>query len=336
VTISVILGASPITGGAVVKPSGWSSTAFSFKGVAMQDEAFNRFLLGRVANGRAVQTIKDYKRVIVPFNKWCGDQGLCMASIASDDVRLYVSGLRARGWAPGHVAIHVRNLRCYLRWLYMEGYAQVCLYDAVERPKKRTRKELPITDLEVKRLLDTCAGGSLMDVRDRAIILTLLDGGLRAGEFTRLTVANWCCEGDYSSLTVYASKTDQTRFVPLGRCTTGAIAKYVGARGTCGGSDKLFVSVRNGRPFCYYGLVKMLRKRAIAAGVDTRRVHPHIFRKAFATALLDNGADAERVRVLGGWESVEMLRVYAASDFARLKAVHKSASPVDCMLGGER
>ena len=77
----------------------------------------------------------------------------------------------------------------------------------------------------------------------------------------------------------------------------------------------------------------MLLRRAKKAGLERCRVHPHIFRKAFATAFLDNGGDAERLRVLAGWSSMEMVRIYADSSLKRLQEAHHRAGPVDRMMG---
>ena len=77
----------------------------------------------------------------------------------------------------------------------------------------------------------------------------------------------------------------------------------------------------------------MLLRRGEKAGLDRCRVHPHIFRKAFATAFLDGGGDAERLRVLAGWSSMEMIRVYADLNLPRLREAHRRAGPVDRMMG---
>lgn len=296
------------------------------------DIAVERFILSKKADGRADATIKDYRRVILPFVEWYEQAGLCLSELGIDDIRRYVAGLRARGWAAGHVAIHVRNLRCFLRWLFGEGYIKIELHNAVKRPKKTRRFESPIRNDEIKLLLGTC-DDSLEGLRDKAIMLVLYDSGLRAGELLLLKSSHWHCDNVESSyLVVYAPKIGDSRFVPLGIHTSAALRFYVDRRGLAG-DVPLFASVRGGGQLGYNGLVKMLRRRAGLAGIDTRRVHPHIFRKAFVTASLDNGMDAERVRVLAGWSSLEMLKIYTESDLTRLIEAHRRAGPVDRMFG---
>ena len=76
----------------------------------------------------------------------------------------------------------------------------------------------------------------------------------------------------------------------------------------------------------------MVKRRARQAGLPDDRVHPHLFRKTFATGWLDNGGDAERLRVLAGWSSYEMLGVYVESSRRRLEEAHRRAGLVDRLL----
>ncbi|HID88272.1 MAG TPA: hypothetical protein EYP52_00980, partial [Anaerolineae bacterium] len=79
------------------------------------------------------------------------------------------------------------------------------------------------------------------------------------------------------------------------------------------------------------GIYWVVKRRARQAGLESR-VHPHLLRKTFTTAWLDNGGDPERLRVLAGWSSLEMLKVYAGSSPGRLIEAHRRAGPVDRLL----
>jgi site-specific recombinase XerD len=293
------------------------------------------FITARRADGRAQATIRDYIRVLDPFIIWCN--GRAANELGRDDVRAYVAGLRANGWAAGHVALHVRNLRAFLHWLYSEGYTPANLAMSIKAPRRVNRVESPLTIAEISALLEACEYCSksgiapkfakLCCARDRAIILLLLDSGIRAGELLSLRVSSWQQHHGHSTLSVYSTKTDRPRIAIIGRLTTEAVARYVKALGDTLGSDQLFIG-RAGT-LGYNGLLKLLRRRAAIAGIDQCRVHPHIFRKTFTTAFLDNGGDPERLRILAGWADYSMLAVYTESSTARLVEAHRRAGPVD-------
>lgn len=288
-----------------------------------------RFITSRAADGRAPRTLQDYRRVLEPFVSWCGD--LDLASITRQTIREYVALLRSNGWSDGTVAIHIRNLRAFLRWMHEEGYTRDCLSRAIHAPRQVRRIEIPITPDELQLLLDTCAADGFTDMRDRAMILMLADTGLRSGEVVRLMTQDWRCEDDAggSYLLVFAPKSQTARYAILGRAATASVRVYVQARAGLGG-DRLFCS-EAGEPLKVRAIGSMLTRRGKRAGLERCRVHPHIFRKAFVTAFLDNGGDSERLRVLAGWSSLAMLQVYADSRLERLRAAHERAGPVDRM-----
>lgn len=291
-----------------------------------------RFITARIADGRAERTLRDYERVLRPF-------ALAVPApveLTRDQVRAYVAGLQAKGWAPATVGLHVRNLRAFLHWLHLEGYTPDNLARAIKAPRQTMRIEIPITPGEVQALLATCLADNGHDRRDRAMILALYDTGLRTGELVRLVVGNWRREPDGSGsyLLVFAPKTQSFRYAILGQIATAALAGYLARRETLSEAAPLF-AMENGQSLRPRAVGSLLVRRAARAGLARARCHPHIFRKAFATAFLDNGGDAERLRVLAGWSSLEMVRVYADSSLRKLQEAHRRAGPVDRMrLGG--
>lgn len=286
-----------------------------------------RFITARTADGRAPRTLQDYARVLLPFAAGRSTDGL-----TRETIRAYVAGLQAGHWKPATIAIHIRNLRAFLHWLHLEGYTADNLALAIKAPRTSSRIEIPITPDEIQALLDTCSTASYHDRRDRALIMTLCDTGVRVGELVGLIAGHWRREpdSDGSYLLVLASKTYSCRYAILGRAATSALASYLDLRGTLPGEAPLF-AIENGQPMKTRAVTSLLVRRGAEAGLERCRVHPHIFRKSFATTFLDNGGDAERLRVLAGWSSMEMVRTYADSSLRRLQEVHRRAGPVDQM-----
>ncbi len=287
------------------------------------DDAIENFILARQADGRAPRTIRDYRRVLEPFAAWCREKRLSVKSLNREHVREYVANLRSRGWAEATVAIHIRNLRAFLRWMHEEGHTNENLAQAVKAPGKVIRAEEPLSPDEVRRLLSACTGDAEA-VRDRAILLLFLDTGLRIGEMALLQKAQVHFNGDRAWMQVYSPKSRAYRFVILGEIATSALREYLQSR--TDDHPALWIGRRG--PLSKRGIYHIVKRRARQAGLENR-VHPHIFRKTFATNWLDNGGDPERLRVLAGWSSLEMLKIYAGSSPDKLMEAHRRAGPAD-------
>lgn len=314
------------------------------------DALINRFIIARTADGRAPQTIHDYRRVLEPFTQWCSDDlhitsldgltarpssprsELAEVGVTRETIREYAAYLRTKGWKDGTVAIHIRNLRTFLKWVHEEGYTRENLAAAIKAPRQVTRIEIPITPEEIQLLLDTCSTDGFYDQRDRTLILLMSDTGLRTGEIINLKIGDWRSESDNSGsyLLVFAPKTSTTRYAILGHSATDAMLNYLNGRGKLSSDDMLFCS-EDGAPLKKRAIGSLLMRRGARAGLERCRVHPHIFRKAFVTGALDNGMDTERVRVLAGWTTMAMFKTYTDSTLSKLRAAHQRAGPVDRM-----
>lgn len=252
-----------------------------------------------------------------------------MESLTREQVREYAAHLRERGWAEGTVAIHIRNLRAFLRWLGEEGYSTDNLGKALKASRRIDRQEDPLTPGEIRALIASCQDGSVNGKRDLALILVFLNTGLRIGEMARLRREDirFNDESGAAWIQVYAPKTRAYRFVFLGTNAASALRAYISERKDA--QEALWVG--KSEALTAQGIYKAIRRRAEKAGVI--RLHPHLFRKSFATHWLDNGGDVERLRVIAGWKSLEMLPVYVCSAIRQLEQAHRRAGPVDCLLG---
>jgi len=292
-------------------------------------ETVESFIKARRADGRAPRTIEDYYRVLTPFAAWCREQGLMLETLSRNKVREYVASLRERDWAESTVAIHIRNLRSFLRWLQEEKLVEDGLSQAIKAPRRTTREEEPLLPEEIRALIEVCQDGSNSGRRDLALILCFLDTGLRLGEMALLRRSSVHFGDDGTAwIQVYAPKTRSYRLAFLGRKAASALSDYLSCRQD---SDDTLWLRESGRPLDTHGIYKIVKRRAAQAGVD--RLHPHLFRKSFATLWLDNGGDIERLRVIAGWRSLDMIPVYVCSAIQQLEQAHRRAGPVDRLLG---
>ena len=268
------------------------------------EQAIEEFITARRADGRSPRTIKDYHRVLDPFTAWCRKQGTVqLADLDVTTVRSYVVHLREKGWAENTVGIHVRNLRAFLRWLYEENYTETNLALAIRPSKARVRPGNLPTKEEVCRLIAVCNSDQWAS-RDKAMILLLLDTGVRLGEMASLRREDVHIEDDPAWLQVYVPKTNNVHFAFLCEETAVALGEYLAQRGE-DGEEALWVGQRGA--LTGQGIYKAIRRRAARAGLNPRKFRPHNFRKLFATLWVDNGGDIVNLQRLGGWNSLEML-----------------------------
>jgi len=299
-------------------------------------EWVEEFILDRQARGRAPRTIADYRRVLGPFASWLGTQGM---ALSKRTVRRYVAHLRTdHDWAEATVALHVRNLRSFLHWLYEEGLIEENLGQVIPVPRKSVRS-FGLTAEMIRRMAERCLQESedetlppyqrLMALRDRAVILTLADTGLRVGEFVRLNREDvQVGEGGRVWFLVYMPKVGRYRNAFLGVRATAAVKRYLEAR-----DDEdvaLWIDPQRRRRLAYVGVYRLLKRRAKQVDVPPRVVYPHAFRTFFATQWIANGGDEQRLQQLGGWSSRAMLDVYVQlSRHQDLMQGHQRYGPVD-------
>lgn len=248
-------------------------------------------------------------------------------SLGRDDFRRYIADeLRTNGWAEGTVSIHVSVLRCFLSWIHEEGYTTEDLAQAVEAPKKISRIEEPLSADELQAILDACSGDKWA-LRDKAIILILLDTGLRRSEIARLRREDVIFKEGHTYLKLLDHKSETLKISILGKETTAVLREYLDSRD----DNKPALWLGRWGPLTQHGIYHTVDKRGNIAGVE--RAHPHLFRKTFATHWTRNGGDRERLMTLGGWTDSDVLDIYILlGSIPDLIDGHRQYGPVDRML----
>ena len=270
--------------------------------------AIERFLASpRLGDG----TRRAYRRDVEEFGGWLEERRLEVGDV---DVRLLMEyaaelGRSRRKLAPATIARKIAAIRSFLRFTL--GAAQVPEAPLTPRRPRRL-PETPKTE-EIEAALDELDGEGPLALRNRALVELVYSAGLRSAEAVGLDLAD--VDFDREQLHV-RGKGGKERIVPLGEEAGLLLARYL----------------RDARPELVRGAENAVFVSARGKRLDTstlRRIfaHPHRLRHAFATHLLEGGADLRTIQELLGHSSLSTTQVYSHVDGRRLRKVYDASHP---------
>ena len=264
-----------------------------------------------------------------------------MTAIAPYHVRTHLVALQRRGLKDTTQHAHARGLRAWCNRLAAEGDLEHSPMQRVAVPKLEGRIPPPFAPEEVQRLLAACDRHTPLGARNYALLLTLLDTGLRATEFASLHVGSIDAR---SGLVTVFGKGQKQRQVRVGATARGAIVKMLGYRAEAAprSGDAPLWTAYDGltgqevgagervRSLTMHGIQVLLRRLGERAGVTPRG--PHRFRRTFALWCLRDGMDLHSLRVLMGHSTLAILQRYLALAGEDIERAHAAHSPVDKLL----
>lgn len=280
------------------------------------------FLLDCQARNLRPASVEAYRLQLVYFAAYAQSHAVAdLSGISPQTIRAYFASQLQRGLSPHTVRMSGRCLRAWFNWCIDEGILTESPMTRVRMPKVDAPAPDFFTPEEVQRLLHVAS------VRDRALVLFLLDSGARLGETAALDISDINPE-TWSVQLRTLTKSRRPRTVYLGSVTRVAMIAYIDQRPKVDGF--LWRMARTITPLTRNGVqeaIKRLGRRA-----DVYPCAPHRFRRTFAMWSLRAGMESDAVSRLLGHSDGAMLRFYAQLRDDDLHRAHAEHSPVDRFL----
>lgn len=285
------------------------------------------FMMDRKAQNMAKGTLYYYGWRLKEFLRYCETREVKrITQIDPTLLREFLILLQDKGHNPGGVHMYYRIIKAFLRWWEFEVEPDNWKNPIrkVKAPKNPIVPLNPVNVEDVRKMIDVCPKDTFFGTRDRAIMLCLLDTGMRANELCSINLE------DINLITgeihILVGKGRKSRYAFLGTKARKAVRSYLKFHPA--NIEPLWLN-REKERLEYWLLVGIMRRRAKEANVP----HPalHAFRRWFALTCLRAGMDAFSLQELMGHADLQVLKRYLKQTSPDLMKAHHKASPVDSL-----
>lgn len=276
-------------------------------------------------DGLAKNTLESYRLDLTTFALWLPGQRKQLLTVEQADIQQYLA-VKFPQSKPRSISRLIASLRRFYRYLLRENKIKIDPTIQIESPKLPRSLPKSLNEDEVIALLNAPDLSEPAGLRDRAMLELLYACGLRVSELVGIKTTEVSVSDSVVRVTGKGSK---TRLVPMGEEAADWIARYLKeARGEILQkrlSDALFVTNR-GEAMTRQAFWYAIKRYALLAGI-TKHMSPHVLRHAFATHLLNHGADLRVVQMLLGHSDISTTQIYTHVARERLKQLHSIHHP---------
>ena len=276
---------------------------------------------------RSDLTIKNYGEDLRAFEEFYGNLEGCHSwkSVDSDIIRDWMESMMDKGNNATSINRRLSALRSFYRFALARKLVDKDPVHGVTGPKKGRPLPQFLKENEMDRLLDAESWTeSFEDVRDRMVIMTFYETGIRLSELIGLDD----CMVDFSNRQLKVTgKRNKQRVIPFGEELLAMLCDYMKCRGKEVNlqSEALFVTAKGQRMTS--SQVREAVRKNLSKVCTLKKRTPHVLRHTFATAMLNNKAGIESVKKLLGHESLSTTEIYTHTTFEQLKREYYSAHP---------
>ena len=284
-----------------------------------------------VERAAATNTLKAYEKDLADASGFLARRGGDLANASAETIEAYFLDLGARGLSAATAARRRAAVRQFYRFVLGEGWRKDDPVRRVEAPKRGRPLPKIIARDDIERLIAAALGpGEPEGLRLACMIEILYAAGLRVSELVSLPLASLARDPAYL---IVKGKGGAERLAPLNNPARAAVKAYLAVRPDFlpkgdRANPWLFASRGVGGRITARRVAQMLDAAAIKAGLDPEKISPHVLRHAFATHLLEGGADLRAVQTLLGHADISTTQIYTHVASDRLSAVVRSKHPL--------
>jgi integrase/recombinase XerD len=280
-------------------------------------------------DGLSPNTLAAYRRDLTQYAQWLGDQGAALDATTEHHLQQYFVARHAATRATS-ANRRLTVFKRYFRWALREHVITADPTLKLQAAKQALRVPKTLTELQVEALLAAPDTSTALGQRDRAMLELMYASGLRVSGLVTLTTLN---VGLNEGVLRVLGKGRKERLVPFGEIAREWLVRYLAdARpALLGGrqTEDLFVTSSGPKPGTGMSRVMfwlLVKRYAVQAGI-TAQLSPHTLRHAFATHLLNHGADLRAVQLLLGHADISTTTIYTHVARERLKSLHAQHHP---------
>lgn len=286
-------------------------------------EYLSRFRASMLSRGLSIATRNAYSQDLrlclrlsnVPITQW-----------QSHDVQAHLTQLQHANKSERSIARSLASLRQFFLWQIDTGMRDDNPCQAIKTPKLGKALPKTLSETEVTALLSAPDVTSVLGLRDKAMLEVLYACGLRVSELTSLSLSQLNLNAGWLSVT---GKGNKMRLIPLGDYAQAALSDYLAVRATLLIGQKncqaVFLTEQGGY-MTRHNFWHLIKKYALIAGIRTA-ISPHTIRHAFATHLVNHGADLRSVQLLLGHSDLSTTQIYTHVATTRLQSLHAEHHP---------
>jgi len=277
-----------------------------------------------LSTGASKNTLAAYRSDLKIFNKWLA--GKSFISVNSKHIQDYFSDRQKNNIGSSTQARILTSLHSFYQYLLANQLIKKDPTEQLSHPKLEKKLPVFLNIKEVEKLLEAPSGSSLIGQRDRAMLELSYSCGLRVSELINLSYHNINLKEEFIRI---HGKGNKERVLPMGEIAIDYLMKYeTNARPVLlkkGQSDSYFLSNR-GSAMSRQNFFYIIKAYATQVGID-KPLSPHSLRHAFATHLVQKGADLRSVQLMLGHSDISSTQLYTHIQNAQLKAQHAKHHP---------
>tara|TARA_B100000686_G_scaffold130245_1_gene137321 strand:- start:962 stop:1840 length:879 start_codon:yes stop_codon:yes gene_type:complete len=283
---------------------------------------FSEYL--RIEKRNSPNTVSSYRNDLDRFSNFFS--GRKIVSLTTSDIREFLIFLKELGLSGASIARCLSSIKSFFKYLCLDKQLENNPAEILNTPKSYRNLPNVLSSQDIDKLLNCPDKKSLLGLRDKAMMEILYATGLRVSELVNLRVSELDLEvGCIRTM----GKGSKERIVPIGSMAKKALNEYVlsSRPALLGGhnAEEIFITTR-GRCMTRQGFWKMLKRYATQANIRAN-VSPHIIRHAFATHLLERGADLRSVQQMLGHSDISSTQIYTHILKERLLEIHQQFHP---------